>query len=88
LKLNQKESCEFESRSWRGALDTALKFVSDLQYIVGQWFLLGTPASSANKTAHHDLTETLLKVALNTIALITPTQKERLKIILQMGQGF
>jgi hypothetical protein len=27
----------------------------------------GTPLSSTNKTYHHDLTEILLKVALNTI---------------------
>jgi hypothetical protein len=29
----------------------------------------GTPVSSTNKTDHHDITEILLKVALNTIAL-------------------
>jgi hypothetical protein len=27
----------------------------------------GTPVSSTNKTDHHDITEILLKVALNTI---------------------
>jgi hypothetical protein len=32
--------------------------------VTGQWF---TPVSSANKTDHDDLTEILLKVALNTI---------------------
>ena len=30
-------------------------------------FSLGTPISSTNKTDHHDITEILLKVALNTI---------------------
>jgi hypothetical protein len=39
-----------------------IKFVSDLQ----QWFSLGPPVSSTNKTDHHDITELLLKVALNT----------------------
>ena len=29
----------------------------------------GTPVSSTNKTYHHDITEILLKVALNTISL-------------------
>jgi hypothetical protein len=29
----------------------------------------GTPVSSTNKTDHHDMTEILLKVALNTIIL-------------------
>jgi hypothetical protein len=30
------------------------------------WFSLGTPASSTTKTGRHDITEILLKVALNT----------------------
>jgi hypothetical protein len=33
----------------------------------GQWFFLGTPVSSTNKTDRHDIAEILLKVALNTI---------------------
>jgi hypothetical protein len=33
----------------------------------GLWFSLGPPASSTNKTVHHDITEILLKVALNTL---------------------
>ena len=32
----------------------------------GQWFSLGTPASSTTKTGPHDMAEILLKVALNT----------------------
>jgi hypothetical protein len=35
----------------------------------GQWFSPGTLVSSTNKTDHHDITEILLKVALNTITL-------------------
>ena len=35
--------------------------------MAGCWFSLGTPVSSTNKTDHHDITEILLKVALNTI---------------------
>ena len=34
---------------------------------VGLWFSLGTLVSSTNKTDRHDITEILLKVALNTI---------------------
>ena len=30
----------------------------------GRWFSLGTPASSTTKTGRHDITEILLKVAL------------------------
>jgi hypothetical protein len=33
------------------------------------WFSLDTPVSSTNKTDHHDITEILFKVALNTITL-------------------
>ena len=32
----------------------------------GQWFSLGTPASSTTKTGRHDIAEIWLKVALNT----------------------
>jgi hypothetical protein len=33
----------------------------------GRWFSSGPPVSSTNKTDRHDITEILLKVALNTI---------------------
>jgi hypothetical protein len=33
----------------------------------GRWFSPGTPVFSTNKTERHDITEILLKVALNTI---------------------
>ena len=33
----------------------------------GRWFSPGTPVSSTNRTAHHDIAEILLKVALNTV---------------------
>ena len=33
----------------------------------GQWFSLDPPVSSTNKTDRHDITEVLLKMALNTI---------------------
>ena len=36
---------------------------------VDRWFSPGKPVSSSNKTYHHDITEILLKVALNTITL-------------------
>jgi hypothetical protein len=42
----------------------------------GQWFSPGIPVSSTNKTDRHDMTEILLKVALNTIThpIITKTK--------------
>ena len=35
--------------------------------MTGRWFSPGTPVSSTNKSNRHDITEILLKVALNTI---------------------
>jgi hypothetical protein len=37
--------------------------------VTGWWFSAGTPVSSTNKADRHDITEILLKVALNTINL-------------------
>ena len=54
-------SCEFQPRSLQGVLEITLYDK------VCQWFSPGTPVSSTNKTDHHDITEILLKVALNTI---------------------
>ena len=38
--------------------------------MTGQWFSPGPPVFSTNKTDRHDITEILLKVALNTIKQI------------------
>ena len=38
-----------------------------LRFGLGRWFSPGTQVSSTNKTDRHDLTEILLKVALNAI---------------------
>jgi hypothetical protein len=60
-------SCEFDPCSWRGVLDTTL-YDKVFQWLAtGRWFSPGTPVSSTNKTGCHDITEILLKVALNTI---------------------
>jgi hypothetical protein len=59
-------SCEFEPRSWQGVLDATL---CDK---VCQWLATGqssTQVSSTNKTDRSDITEILLKIALNTIKL-------------------
>jgi len=39
----------------------------------GRWFSPSTPVTSTNKTDRHDITERVLKVALNTINLNQPT---------------
>ena len=51
---------EFEYRSGRGVQHYVIKFVSDLRQV-------GGPVSSTSKTDNHDITEILLKEALNTI---------------------
>jgi hypothetical protein len=47
-----------------------IKFVSDLHQV--EWFSLGILFFSTNKTDRHDITEILLKVALNTINQTKP----------------
>ena len=47
-----------------GVLDTTLCDKVCQWLAAGQWFSLGTPVSSTNKTDHHDKSEILLKVAL------------------------
>jgi hypothetical protein len=46
-----------------------IKFVGDLRQVGG------TPVSSSNKTDRQDITEILLKVALNTITITITTSK-------------
>ena len=61
---------EIESRSWRDVLNATLcdtHFVSDLRQVGGFLRVLQFP--SPNKTDRYDITDILLKVALNTIAL-------------------
>ena len=56
-----------------------INFVSDLRLVCGfLWLLCG---SFTNKTVLHDITEIVLKVALNIIALtITSTPSNRLRV--------
>ena len=53
----------------RGVLDTTLCDKNCQWLAAGRWFSSGALVSSTNKTYHHDITEILLKVALNIIAL-------------------
>ena len=46
-------SCEFESRSWRGVLDTTLCYKVCQWLAAGLWFSLDTPVSPTNKTDCH-----------------------------------
>ena len=56
-----------QCRSWRGVLDTTLCDKVCQWLVIDQWFFPGTQVFSINKTDCHDITEILLKVALNTI---------------------
>ena len=51
----------------RSLLDATLSDKNLSVTWTGWWFSTGTPVSSTNKTDRHNLTEILLKVALNTI---------------------
>jgi len=54
----------------RGVLDTTLCDKVCQGLAARRWFSTGTPDSFTNKTDRHDITELLLKVALNTIPLL------------------
>ena len=64
-------NCEFESHSWLVVLDTTLCDKVCQWLATGQWFSLCTPVFSTNKTDCHDITEILLKVALDAMTLKT-----------------
>ena len=70
ISVYQHLRYEFESRSgevyWMQHY--VIKFVSDLQQVSG--FSRGSLISSTSKTDRHDITEILLKVALNTKNLL------------------
>ena len=53
----------------RGVLDTTLCDKVCQLLATGQWFSQGTLVASINKTDRHDITEILLRVALNTKTL-------------------
>jgi hypothetical protein len=55
----------------RGVLDTTIRDKVCHWLAAGRWLSPGTPVSSNNKTDHHDITEVLLKVTLNTINPLT-----------------
>ena len=55
----------------QGVIDTKLCDKVCQWRALTQWFSLGTPVSSTNKTDCHDITEIFLKVALNTIRQIS-----------------
>ena len=69
-------NCDFESRSWRSVLDTTSCDKVCQWLATGLWFSPVTPVSSTNKTDLHDITEILLKVALNHHKPYQPNQSE------------
>jgi hypothetical protein len=48
---------------------TANNGVRYIFFAQSEWFSLGTPVSANNKTDRYDITEMVLKVALNTITI-------------------
>jgi hypothetical protein len=59
-------SYEFASRSGEVILNTTLCDTVCQWLVTCQWFSLGPPVSSTNKTNRQDITEISLKVAFNT----------------------
>ena len=57
---------------WRGELDTTLIDKVCQWFVTGRWFSPSIPVSSSNKTNRYNITEILLKVALNTINKTEP----------------
>jgi hypothetical protein len=60
----------------RGVLDTTLCDKVCQWLATGRLFSLDIPVSITNKTDHHGMAETLLKVALNTINQTKPNKNE------------
>jgi hypothetical protein len=69
ISAYHNQSCEFEPCSWQGVLDTTLCDKVCQWLAAGWWFSPGTAVSFTNKTDRHDITEILLKVALNATTL-------------------
>jgi hypothetical protein len=73
LALQRVERREGESNPWLAKMKWYV--CSNVHYVIkvcqwliaGQWFSPDPPVSSTNKIDRHDITEILLKVALNTI---------------------
>jgi len=71
VRLMQQLHCSYYCLSWRGVLDITLCHKEVCQWLAAdRWFSPRTPISSTNKTYRHDITEILLKVALNITPLI------------------
>jgi hypothetical protein len=70
-------------QSWWGRVvqHYVIKFVSDLRQVGG--FLRGLRFPPPNKTDRHDITEILLKVALNTIIASNQTNQLNIHVILK-----
>jgi len=77
LNVTQIKATNNISHLWELFIKTS-KVIAHKALVAGQWFSLGTPVFSTNKTNRHDLAEILLKVALNTITLTLHTVRNDL----------
>jgi hypothetical protein len=60
--------------TFNGVLDTTFCDKVCQWLAAGRWFSPSIPVSSTNKTDHHDITDILLKVALNTMNQTKPKE--------------
>jgi len=56
ISVYHHKSCEFESRSWWGVLDTILCNKVCQWLVAGRWFSPSTLVTSTNKTNCHNIT--------------------------------
>ena len=71
FNLATKITGTIKNSSLIGVFDTTLCDQVCQWLVAGRWFSPGTPDSSTNKTDRDDITEILLKGALNTINYLT-----------------
>ena len=71
--------CGFDPRSGLGVQQSCDEVCQWLA--AGEWFSLGLPVSSNNKTDCHNITEILFKVALNTIKQTNKQTTSAFKIL-------
>ena len=74
-------SCEFKSCSWQGVLNATFCDKVCQWLVASWWFSAVTPVFFTNKAYCHDITEILLKVALNTINLNLKPPTSNLSLI-------
>jgi hypothetical protein len=68
IEFKKNDKYAYKCIFWKYYQVRTFVLICNCQLLVtGRWFSPGPPVSSTNKTDRHDISEILLKVALNTI---------------------